>query len=106
MDCRKWAQKYGDVYIVCGPLFYSKEHETIGANKVVVPEAFFKVILCLNGKAKAIGFVVKNNEGAKKKDQYVNTVDQVERITGMDFFPALPDSIEDIVEATANINEW
>lgn len=41
MDCRKWAQKYGDVYIVCGPLFYSKEHETIGANKVVVPEAFF-----------------------------------------------------------------
>ena len=106
MDCRKWAQKYGDVYIVCGPLFYSKEHETIGANKVVVPEAFFKVILCLNGKPKAIGFVVKNNEGAKKKDQYVNTVDQVERITGMDFFPALPDSIEDVVEATANINEW
>lgn len=106
MDCRKWAQKYGDVYIVCGPLFYNKEHETIGTNKVVVPEAFFKVILCLNGKPKTIGFVVKNNEGAKKKDQYVNTVDQVERITGMDFFPALPDSIEDIVEATANINEW
>lgn len=106
MDCRKWAVKYGDVYIVCGPLFYNKEHETIGTNKVVVPEAFFKVILCLNGKPKAIGFVVKNNEGAKKKDQYVNTVDQVERITGMDFFPALPDSIEDIVEATANINEW
>ena len=106
MDCRRWARQYGEIYIVCGPLFYNREHETIGTNKVVVPEAFFKVILCLNGKPKAIGFVVKNNEGAKKKDQYVNTVDQVERITGMDFFPALPDSIEDIVEATANINEW
>ncbi|MBR1933818.1 MAG: DNA/RNA non-specific endonuclease [Prevotella sp.] len=106
MDCRKWAQKYGSLYIVCGPLFYNKQHETIGVNKVVVPEAFFKVILCMQGKPKAIGFVVKNNAGTKKKDQYVNTIDEVERITGIDFFPALPDSIENKVEGYANINDW
>ncbi len=106
MDCRKWAKKYGDVYIVCGPIFFNKEHETIGKNKVVVPEAFFKVILCLQGKPKAIGFIVRNNEGKKKKDQFVNTVDQVERITGIDFFPALPDSIENVVEAYANLKDW
>ena len=106
MDCRKWAKKYGDVYIVCGPIFLNREHETIGKNKVFVPEAFFKVILCLQGKPKAIGFIVKNNEGAKKKDQYINTVDEVERITGIDFFPALPDNIENEVEAHADINDW
>ena len=106
IDCRKWAQRYGSVYIVCGPLFYNKEHETIGVNKVVVPEAFFKVILCIKGKPKAIGFVVKNNAGTKKKDQYVNTVDEVERLTGYDFFPALPDSIEAEVEAYSNIDDW
>lgn len=106
MDCRKWAQMYGSVYVVCGPLLYNKEHETIGTNKVVVPEAFFKVILCLQGQPKAIGFVVKNNAGTKEKDHYVNTVDEVERLTGYDFFPSLPDSIENVVEATANINEW
>ena len=106
MDCRKWARKFGLVYIICGPLLYKKEHETIGQNKVVVPEAFFKVILCLQDKPKAIGFVVKNNAGAKKKDQYVNTVDEVERITGYDFFPALPDSVEEKVEAYSNINDW
>lgn len=105
-DCRKWANKYGDVYIVCGPVLLNKEHETIGPNHVVVPEAFFKVILCLQGKPKAIGYVVRNNEGTKKRDQYINTVDEVERITGYDFFPALPDSIEDVVEAYANINDW
>ena len=49
---------------------------------------------------------MKNNEGAKKKDQYVNTVDEVERITKIDFFPALPDSIEEKVEAYSNINNW
>ena len=106
MDCRKWAKKYGSVYIVCGPVLYNKEHETIGVNKVVVPEAFFKVILCLQGKPKAIGFVVKNNAGTKKKDQYVNTVDEVERITGYDFFPALPDDIENDVESHAHLDDW
>ena len=106
MDCRKWAKKYGDVYIVCGPVLLNREHETIGENKVVVPEAFFKVILCLQGTPKTIGYVVRNNEGKKKKDQFINTVDDVERITGYDFFPALPDSIENVVEANADIKQW
>jgi endonuclease G len=105
-DCRRWAKKYGDVYIVCGPVLLNKEHETIGENKVVVPEAFFKVILCLNPMPKAIGYIIRNNEGNKKKDQYVNTVDEVERITGIDFFPALPDDIEEVVEAKADIKDW
>ena len=106
MDCRKWAKKYGDIYIVCGPVFYNQEHDMIGDNKVCVSEAFFKVILCLQGEPKAIGFVIKNNAGTKKKDQYVNTVDEVERITGYDFFPALPDDIENEVESSASIDDW
>lgn len=105
-DCRKWARKYGEVYIVCGPVLMNREHETIGANEVVVPEAFFKVVLCLEGKPKAIGFVIRNNGGTKKRDQFVNTVDEVERITGLDFFPTLPDDIEKKIEAKANIRDW
>ncbi len=106
MDCRKWARRYGDIYIVCGPVFYNREHEVIGYNEVYVPEAFFKVVLCLNGKPKAMGFVVKNTDGNKKRDLYYNSIDQVERITGMDFFPALPDVIEKQVEAEVNMKEW
>lgn len=106
IDCRRWANRLGDIYIVCGPVLLNREHETIGRNKVVVPEAFFKVILCLHGKPKAIGFVVRNNEGKRKRDQYVNTIDEVERITGIDFFPALPDDIENEVEAHANLDDW
>ena len=105
-DCRKWAKKYGGVYIVCGPILLNKEHETIGKNKVIVPEAFFKVILRLKPEPKAIGFVVRNNEGKKKKDQFINTVDGVERITGIDFFPFLEDNIENMVEASSNIEDW
>lgn len=105
-DCRTWAKKYGDIYIVCGPVLMKKEHETIGMNQVVVPEAFFKVILCLRGTPKALGYVIRNNEGKKKRDQFFNTVDEVERITGIDFFPSLPDSIENRVESHSNLELW
>jgi endonuclease G len=106
MSCRQWAIKYKDVYIVCGPILFHKQHETIGTDKVVVPEAFFKVVLCLNGKPKGIGFICRNEVGHHPKNFYVNTIDQVERITGMDFFPNLDDATETAVESRADINEW
>ena len=106
IDCRRWARKYGDVYIVCGPIFLNKEHETIGRNTVTVPEAFFKVVLCMNGKPKGMGVVVRNNDGTKKRDLYYNSIDQVERITGMDFFSALPDELECEVEAEIDMAQW
>lgn len=105
-DCRIWARKYGDIYIVCGPVLLNREHKTIGKNKVVVPEAFFKVILRMNPKPASLGFIVRNNKGKKKRDQYINTIDDVERITGIDFFPALPDEIENEVESNYNLNDW
>lgn len=105
-DCRRWAKKYESIFIVCGPVLLNGEHVTIGNNKVIVPEAFFKVILRMNPQPTAIGFVVRNNEGTKKRDNYINTVDEVERITGIDFFSDLPDDIENKVEANSNIEDW
>ena len=104
--CRRWAGRYGDIYIVCGPLFLNCEHETIGANKVFVPEAFFKVVLCLNGTPKAMGIICRNSDGNRKRDQYYNSIDQVERITGFDFFTALPDELEESIESYVDMNMW
>lgn len=106
IDCRNWAKRFQDIYIICGPVFYKQEHVLIGANGVYVPEAFFKVVLCLNGEPKGIGFVVKNSAGTKKKDLYYNSIDQVERITGIDFFPILPDNLENDIESHLDIDVW
>ena len=106
MDCRRWARKYGEVFIVCGPVWTKGKHQTIGPNKVQVPEAFFKVVLRLKPEPAGFGIITRNNEGTKKRDLYYNSIDQVERITGIDFFPALPDDIEDDVEAKADMNDW
>ena len=105
-QCRKWAKRYGQIYIVAGPILYRQKHKTIGTARVVVPEAFFKVVLCMVGIPKAIGFIYKNVGGNRPKDYYVNTIDEVERITGIDFFSALPDDIEKKVEAESNLRDW
>lgn len=106
MSCRRWAEKYGDIYIVCGPVLFNQEHETIGPNKIVVPEAFFKVVLCLNGKPKGIGFIRRNTDTSRRKDLYVNSIKEVERITGITFFPHLTKEISEAVKYKACIKEW
>ena len=73
----------------------------------MVPEAFFKVILCLNDKnPKGIGFICRNTDGNRKKDLYVNSIKQVERVTGMTFFPNMSDDVKDKVKNSANIDDW
>ena len=105
-QCRIWARQYGTLYIVCGPILYKGRHKTIGKNRVTVPEAFYKVILRITPNPHAIGFVCKNKGGNHPKGDYVSTVDEVERITGLDFFAALPDDIEQRVETSADLCAW
>ena len=105
--CRRWARRYGKVYVVCGPIVYDADNaEVIGRrHKVVVPDAFFKVILIVNKQTpQAIGYIFQNNSSRKPWKAY--SVDEVEEITGIDFFPTLPDEIENPLEANYNTNLW
>lgn len=104
--CRDWAKMYGDIYIVAGPIFYNGVKRSFGKNKIGIPDAFFKVVLCVNGSPKAIGFIYQNNSSRQSMKERVHSVDEVEEIVGMDFFNNLPDSIEDKVEAMTNFSAW
>ncbi|MBR1889081.1 MAG: DNA/RNA non-specific endonuclease [Alloprevotella sp.] len=103
---RVWARKYGEVYVVCGPVLYARQHKTIGKHKVVVPEAFYKVVMRTDPKPQAIGFIFKNNGSSQPKESCAVSVDEVEQITGIDFFSALPDSVENRIEAQFDKSMW
>ena len=107
--CRRWAATES-VYIVCGPILYkSPKYGYIGdKHQIRVPDAFFKVVLTgvESGRPRAVGFIYKNESGNYKRDKYVNSIDEVERITRLDFFSALPDRIEERIEATYDLSEW
>lgn len=97
---RDWALRYGTVSIAAGPI-YNQGRATlrIGANKVAVPDAFFKVLLVGYPRSpKAYGFVFKNEAGSRSLSYYQLTVDEVEALTGMDFFSQLPDKVENRIE--------
>ena len=104
---RKWTVREGEVYVVSGPIFYkNRTHKEIG-NGVDVPDAYYKVILDYREPGiKAIGFVFPNKGSSKPISSFVLPVDNVERITGIDFFPNLPDNIEEQIESRVDYSSW
>lgn len=106
MQCREWAKKQGKLYIICGPIFLRGEQKTIGQNKVMVPDAFFKVVVTLDKVQKGIAFICRNTDGNRKKDYCVNTIQQVERITGYTFFPNLDKQMAMLVKNQAVLTNW
>ena len=104
--CRTWAKRYGEIYIVAGPIFENDERHCFGINRIPIPDAFFKVILCTSGNPKALGFIFPNNGTQHSLQDYVLPVDEVENATGIDFFAELPDDIEAEVEAYSNLENW
>lgn len=105
--CRLWAQTDGAIYIVCGPILTDKPIDRIGDNRVTVPARFFKVILSLaDNDPRGIGFIMPNDKVPGGMQAAAVSIDEVERVTGHDFFAALPDSIENIVEAQNDFHYW
>ncbi len=104
--CRQWAQRDSALIIIAGPIFDSPDKEYIG-DSVRVPDAFFKVILAPYVRnPRAIGFLFPNYSAPGNLANYSYTVDEIERITGFDFYPTLPDSIENTIERTTSFTEW
>lgn len=105
--CRIYAVKYERVYIVCGPIMGDNIYGRMGPHQVMIPDAFFKVLLVpVQNGYETIGFVMKNEAGHKPLKTYAKTVKEVEAMTGLDFFSLLPDRIERKVESTYNLSVW
>lgn len=102
---RAWAKRDGAIVIVAGPIYETSDKKRISG--IRVPSAFFKV-LCAPyiDEPRAIAFVYPNMTSPGNMEQYAMSVDEVEKITGFDFFPALPDQLENEIESKYSFREW
>lgn len=100
-----WAKRHGKIIVATGPIFNGNSRRIGQNNDIVVPAGFFKVVLD-PGRNRAIGFIYENHEGGGGVARHACSVDEVERITGHDFFSALPDNVENTIESTYNFNQW
>ncbi|NQY06105.1 MAG: DNA/RNA non-specific endonuclease, partial [Flavobacteriaceae bacterium] len=103
---RYWAAKYDGVYVVTGGVL-TKGLKTIGQEEVAVPEYFYKIVLDnQNGDMKAIAFLMPHENSEKALFKFVVSVDKIEKLTGIDFFPNLEDTKEDQIEASSDYKDW
>lgn len=107
-QARLWASDNGVLYVVTGPVI-TDSMRRLGKNRVGVPVLFYKVLCTVtDGKYEAVGFLFENRDYGKKESlkKLMLPVDRVEEVTGIDFFPALPDEVERVVESRVNEKAW
>jgi len=100
---RTWAKKRQNIYVMTGPIYADKNYKTIGSDKVAVPSHFYKIVVSCNTKGEsldAIAFITPNkNLGSTPIKNYIITIDEVEKETGLNFLRGLADPIEKKLEA-------
>jgi len=96
------------LYIVAGPVYIRPPYKTIGKNhQVHVPSGFFKVVLSLRkGHEKAIGFFFSNTALKQTILSTAHSVDEIENLTGLDFFKELDDNLENSLERQYILTDW
>ncbi|MEH6536406.1 MAG: DNA/RNA non-specific endonuclease [Psychroserpens sp.] len=103
---RFWANKYDGVFVVTGGVL-SGNMKTIGDEEVSVPNQFYKVLIDNNtGSTKVIAFLMPHQNSNQPLYEFVVSVDEVEELTGIDFFPELEDKIEEKLEASSSYKDW
>ncbi len=104
---RSWARRDSMLLIAAGPIYEAADTMRIGKNGVRVPGAFFKVIAAPTANPpRGIGFIYPNMSAPGSMRVYAMPIREVEKATGLDFFSSLPDSLENIIEATTSFAEW
>lgn len=94
------------LYVVTGPVL--EEGLPVierSVNKVAIPERYFKVALDLDN-GRGIGFIMPNEKISYPLESFAVPIDQVEAVTGLDFFHQLPDDQEATLEQALDKSAW
>lgn len=103
---RSWAVQNEEIFIVTGPLL-TEGLNSIGPNHVSVPDFYYKVILDYYGpEKKGIAFLLPNKASNEHLTKYVKSINDIELVTGLDFFHELPDLEEDQLESSVDCGLW
>ena len=103
---REWTARDSALLVFTGPVV-SDGDTTLASGRVKVPSAYYKVIMapCVR-PIRVIAFIYPNGHSGGRLRQYAVSVDEVERRTGLDFFPTLPPEEQQRLESPVNLGAW
>ena len=64
------------------------------------------LLISQDGKYHAIGFIMKNISQTQPLHDCYLCINDLENVSGIDFFPSLDDAIEDYVESDVDLDVW
>ena len=104
-EIKEYAPRFKQIWIIDGPIFHNRNRLSGGED---VPDACFKIIVREEGgQPSVLAFImpqsVKGNESAK---QYLSSIDEIEKETGLDFFSVMPEELQQRFEAYAARAMW
>ncbi len=103
---RFWCKKYGDLIVVTGGVLEDGLEE-IGTEDVDVPDHFYKIILRNNDdSSSALAFLIPNEPSGQSIQHFLVSIDQVENITGIDFFEKQSKDWQEKVEGQIQKSGW
>lgn len=103
---RYWCKKYGDLVVITGGVLENGLEE-IGEEDVDVPDAFYKVVFKKNGDSiDVLCFLMPNKESKAELDSFLIPIDELERITSIDFFENQDETWQQKVEGKVNASGW
>jgi endonuclease G len=102
--CRKWAVRHGALLIITGPVT-GDNLKRLGPHQVGIPNGFYKVVCIPSGdEPKGIAFLFENKTYTRTSIRSMAvSIDSVEQVTGIDFFPSFPLDVQEKMEASL---EW
>lgn len=103
---RDWGYRYGELIIVTGPVLKGENYGSIGSNKVTIPKWYYKVAIDPNNYQRNIAILIENRGSSKSVRTFVVTIDYLEEFSGLDFFHALSDEVEESFESSTHTNLW
>lgn len=110
---RGWVRQRGTLTVITGPVFAVEgdtvNYQVIGDNAVAVPTHFFKIVVD-NGNpnaVEALAFLLPNRSlSGHSFDEFLVSIDEIEKATGLDFLSALPSQVQKQVESNARDSVW
>lgn len=76
-------------------------------NKLSIPDYHYKIIADLSSDSpKGMAFLMPNRKCELPANEYVVTIDSIQQLTGLDFFPTLSEKLQKAVEKTSDYSAW
>lgn len=101
-----YGRCFSDVWVVTGPVFNEPVRRL--PSGVAIPDAFFKIIADLDGgHLRVMAFLISQDPVPYMRLRSgLVSVDRIEELTGLDFFPELPDELQADLEAKPAGRLW